>query len=83
MYALNIAEDGRILSATYEQYAAAEQPLVEALPDGNIADYRYAEGAYVYDPLPEEPQTEPEQTTGERIAELEEALDLLLSGVTE
>ena len=61
-YALNLAEDGRILSATYEKYAPADAVLVDTLPDGNIADYLYVDGAYVYDPLPEpaEPET-PEQ----------------------
>lgn len=62
-YALNLAEDTRILSATYEKYAAADAVLVDTLPDGDISDYRYADGAYVYDPLPkpEEPEMpEPE-----------------------
>lgn len=51
-YALNLAEDGRILSATFEQYAADGMPLVDELPDGNISDYLYRDGKYVYDPLP-------------------------------
>lgn len=50
-FALNLGEDGRILSATYAQYAPATAVLVEALPDGDIADYRYENGAYVYAPL--------------------------------
>ncbi len=53
MYALNLSADNRILSATFEQFAAPGQPLVEALPDGNICDYRYIDGEYVYDPIPE------------------------------
>jgi len=36
LYALNLDEDGRILSATYETYAAAGMPAVETLPDGDI-----------------------------------------------
>lgn len=51
-YALNLAEDGRILSATYEEFATEGMPIVDELPDGNIADYLYADGEYVYDPLP-------------------------------
>lgn len=54
-YALNLAEDGRILSATYEKFAPADAPLVDELPEGNIADYRYVDGAYVHDPIPVEP----------------------------
>lgn len=60
MYALNLAEDGRILSATYPQYAPADAVTVDALPDGDISDYLYVDGQYVYDPLPEPEQPEPE-----------------------
>ena len=60
-YALNLDEDGRILSATYETYAAPSMPLVEALPDGDITDYEYINNEYVYDPLPKpEPEPEPD-----------------------
>ena len=57
-YALNLADDKRILSATYPQYAPADAVIVDTLPDGNIADYRYIDGEYVYDPLPK-PSTVP------------------------
>lgn len=62
-YALNLAADGRILSATYEQYAPVGAVLVDELPDGNIADYLYKDGAYVYDPLPVPDPVEPEPET--------------------
>lgn len=82
MYALNIAEDNRILSATFPEYASKEAVIVEALPEGNIADYLYIDNEYVYSPLPEPEQ--PEQATVEaRVAELEQALTLLLEGATE
>lgn len=55
-YALNLAEDNRVLSATYEKYGAPDAIFVDELPDGNIADYLYQAGEYVYAPLPE---TEP------------------------
>ena len=58
-YALNLAEDNRILSATYEKYAPANAVLVDELPEGNIADYLYQDGAYVYDPLPAPIEPEP------------------------
>lgn len=62
-YALNLADDGRILSAAYEKYAVEGMPLVDELPDGDISDYLYQDGQYVYDPLPEreEPEAEPTQ----------------------
>lgn len=57
-YALNLAEDGRILSATYEKYAPADSVLVDELPEGNLYEYRCVDGAYVYDPIPVEPVEE-------------------------
>ena len=57
-YALNLAEDGRILSVTYEKYAPKDAVLVDELPEGNVADYRYVNGEYVYDPIPVEPVVE-------------------------
>ena len=50
-YALNLAEDGRILSVTYEEFAPADAVLVEEFPE-NVTDYRYVEGEFIYDPLP-------------------------------
>lgn len=51
-YALNLADDGRILSATYEEFAVAGMPIVDELPEGDIANYRYVDDQYVYEPLP-------------------------------
>ena len=51
-YALNISDNNRILSVTYEKYSTEGMPIVETLPDGNISDYLYVNGEYVYDPLP-------------------------------
>lgn len=60
MYALNIDKDtNRILSATYPKYAPSDAIIVDALPDGNIADYLYVEGEYVYEPLPPTEDNEP------------------------
>lgn len=52
-FSLNIAEDGRILSATYEKFAPADAVFAGELPEGDISNYRYVDGMYVYDPLPE------------------------------
>lgn len=62
-YALNLAEDGRILSATYEEYASVDAVLVDVLPEGNIADYKYINGEYVHEPKPEpeQPEIQPSQ----------------------
>ena len=74
MYALKLGEDGRILSATYEQYAAEDMPLVDALPDGDVYEYRYVAGEFVHDPLPKPEKVETETT--------DDVLNALL-GVTE
>ena len=60
-FALNLADDGRILSSTYEQYASADAVLVDELPTGetereqDIHNWLHKDGGYVYDPLPVEP----------------------------
>ena len=64
-YALNLDGINRILSATFEEYAAPGQPIVDELPDGNLNDYRYANGNYVYDPLPVPPAPVPEPSADE------------------
>ena len=71
LYALNLDADGRILSATYETYAAPGMPIVEVLPDGDITDYQNIDGSYVYDPLPK-PDPELQEPTAD------ELLDILL-----
>lgn len=55
-YALNLNEDNRILSVTYDQYAPESQPRVDTLPSGNVSDYLYVNGEYVYDPISAPPE---------------------------
>lgn len=50
-YALNLNEENRILSATYEKYAPANAILVDTLPENDISDYLYINNEYVYSPL--------------------------------
>jgi hypothetical protein len=52
MYALNLAVDGRTLSATNPKYAPADAPTCDHLPDGDLYDYIFEEGEFVYDPVP-------------------------------
>lgn len=61
-YALNLDADGRILSVTYESYAVAGMPIVNTLPDNDITDYKYINGEFIYEPLPEPIQSQ-EPTT--------------------
>lgn len=84
MYALNVdKESGRILSATYHKFSTKDSVLVESLPEGDISDYRHIDGEFVFDPLIKVTEQEPPLSEIDRIAELEEAIELLLSGVTE
>ena len=68
-YALNLAEDGRVLSATSEKYAPANAVFVDTLPEGDIYEYRYQNGEYVYTPLPK-----PDYEVQEQIASLKAEL---------
>ena len=81
MYALNLSESGRVLSATFRKYAPSGAVFVNELPDGNISDYLYIDGSFVYDPLPKQETPEDNPSAEERIAELEEALNALLEGL--
>ena len=77
--ALRLAADGRVLAA-YRSNRTDEGAVIvprDALPDGDVSQYRYEGGAFVYDPLPE-PEPEPEEPTAqERIAALEQQNALL------
>lgn len=55
-FALHLAEDGRVLSVTYEAYAPVGAVIVDGVPQGDTSDYRYENGEFVYDPLPETEQ---------------------------
>ena len=90
MYALNLGIDGRVLSATFPEYAPAGTPLAEALPEGNISDYLYRDGAFLYEPLPRPGPAAPGPTVESRVAKLEkdsaeltEAVNILLTGAME
>jgi hypothetical protein len=55
-YALNLNEEGRILSVTYPQYAPEDAIIVDIIPERNVNDYLYTAEGYVYDPIaPAEP----------------------------
>lgn len=66
-YALNLAEDNRILSAwvVLENGNYDGMPFVDELPDGDVSDYLYQDGQYVYAPRPKPQPGESEPTTDE------------------
>lgn len=62
MFALNLNEENRILSACVVlPYTPKAMPKVDSLPDGYINDYLFVNGEYVFDPVPtpEPPEQEP------------------------
>lgn len=61
MIALNLSEDNRIHSAwkVLPNGNYDGMPIVDDLPEGNLPDYLYINGEYVYDPLPEPEQPAP------------------------
>lgn len=71
LYALNLGDDGRVLSAAEDQYGAEGQPRVATLPEGDLYDYKYVDGEFIYDPLPK-PDPELQEPTAD------ELLDILL-----
>ena len=59
MYSLNLAEDNRILSVCVCFEGIEYNNVVDSFPDGDITDYKYIDGSYVYDPLPKPQTAEP------------------------
>lgn len=66
MYSLNLAEDGRILSACVCFEGRVYENIANTLPDGDITDYKYINNEYVYDPLPK-PDPQPAEPTAEEL----------------
>lgn len=63
-YALNLGEDGRVLSASFvSEYTTSDFIVVDELPEGDVVNYLYVDGQYIYDPLPEPELPEAEPTT--------------------
>lgn len=75
MYALNLNTDNRILSAwvVLPDGNYDGMPIVDILPEGNIYEYRYVNGAYIHDPLPEPEQPDPVPAEGSVWDELDAA----------
>ena len=68
MYALNLDTDSRILSACVALPSTPDtMPRVDSLPNGDVTDYLYKGGKYVYDPLPTPEPPEPEPTDFDRL----------------
>lgn len=82
MYALNLNEEKRVLSVcrVLPNGSYDGMPIVDTLPKGNIADYLYENGEYVFSPLPVEPVKET-VTEAQRLEALELAMAELAAEV--
>lgn len=68
MYALNLDNKSRVLSACIVlPFTPDTMPRADSLPDGNITDWLYSGGEYVYDPVPPTPEPEPEPSDMDRL----------------
>lgn len=85
MFGMKLNDDGRIMHACKVLRGGdyTNMTVVDMLPEGDVTDWLFVDGEYIYDPLPEQEQAEPARTTEERLTELEEAFALILSGVVE
>lgn len=83
-YALRLDSKNRILSATFDKYASKDMAIVESIPEGDVYDYQYIDGEYVYNPLPK-PEVEPTETEDilAMMIDHEYRLTLLELGLTE
>ena len=68
-YALNLAADDRYLSSSDSSiWCPTGAPVVDFLPTGeteseqNLHNWRYVDGTWIFDPLPDDPAEAPEDT---------------------
>lgn len=75
---LILDENKRIMSActALPNGNYGEMPIVGSIPDGNLPDYLYVDGEFIYDPLPEAEATVPQPSLEERVAALETKVDV-------
>ena len=59
-YGLVLDDNNRIVDAPFQRYAPENAIIVDELPEGDFHDYLYANGEYVYDPLPRPEPVDPE-----------------------
>lgn len=87
-YGLNLDATGRVLSATFWEHASEDALIVDMLTEGDIYEYRYVDGVYIHDPLPEEEAEEtetvdPQADTDAMLIDHEYRLTMLELGLTE
>jgi len=62
MFELILDGSNRIVGVQNADIAYYGGPTVDALPEGNFNDYRFVDGSYIHDPIPEtKSKSEPEE----------------------
>lgn len=56
-------------------------PIVDKLPEGNLPDYLYINGEYVYNPIPKPEQPEPYPSLEDRVATVEADVAALTTAI--
>ena len=69
MYSLNLAEDKRILSVSVCLQGFEYDNIVDTLPEGDVTDYKYIDGEYVHEPLPQPEEEEGSPTIEDAVAQ--------------
>lgn len=86
-YALNLGENGRILSVCNCLEGQTYENIVDSFPDGDVSEYRYVDGEFIHapDPTPDPPEPEPtvEEDTLSMLVDHEERIIDLELGLTE
>lgn len=65
MFELFLDADNRIIGCQNVAIKYSGGPKVNKLPTGNINDWLFVDGEYVYDPLPAPPTPKPEPSADE------------------
>lgn len=83
IYALNLTTDKRVLSAcvVLPNGKYDGMPIVDNLPEGDITDYLYKNGQYIYEPKPVEPAPEPAPSLESRVAIVESDVAALTAAI--
>lgn len=81
---IQVNAEGRLIAWAADGFRCGPGEIEAAMPEDfnpeQLTDYVYQDGAVVYDP---QPAAEVPPSLDERMTDMEEALSLLLSGVTE
>lgn len=77
---IDVGSDNRVTGVRYPKFADHGDTVVDKLPEGDLLDYKYVDGQFVYDPLPRPPEPDPPADLEGRVTNLEEDVATLKTG---